>query len=95
MFTPAKQEGYHMFARITPWGNSQGLRIPKAFLDLAQMKENDEVELIPQDNAILIRRCTQKKPTLEQLLAEWDGEYSVSDELKEWEQASPIGSELL
>ncbi|MDR3091161.1 MAG: AbrB/MazE/SpoVT family DNA-binding domain-containing protein [Clostridiales bacterium] len=84
-----------MLAKITSWGDSQGLRIPKAFLDLAQMKENDEVELIPQDNAILIRRCVRNKPTLEQLLDDWDGEYSVSDELREWEQMPPAGRELL
>ena len=31
-----------MQATIQKWGNSQGIRIPKAFLDALNMAENDE-----------------------------------------------------
>ena len=34
-----------MQATIQKWGNSQGIRIPKAFLEALGMKENDVVEL--------------------------------------------------
>ena len=35
-----------MYATIQKWGNSQGLRIPKAILDAVGLRENDRVELI-------------------------------------------------
>ena len=35
-----------MYATIQRWGNSQGLRIPKALLDALGLRENDRVELI-------------------------------------------------
>ena len=44
-----------MYATIQKWGNSQGLRIPKALLDAVGLKEHDRVELVrkllqPQDS---------------------------------------------
>ena len=36
-----KEVGF-MQAAIQKWGNSQGIRIPKAFLDALNMAENDE-----------------------------------------------------
>ena len=36
-----------MYATIQKWGNSQGLRIPKALLDAVGLKEHDRVELVP------------------------------------------------
>ena len=35
-----------MYATIQKWGNSQGLRIPKALLDAVGLKEHDRVELV-------------------------------------------------
>ena len=35
-----------MYATIRKWGNSNGLRFPKALLDAIGLKENDRVELI-------------------------------------------------
>ena len=32
-----------MQTTIKKWGNSQGIRIPKAFLESLDMKENDNV----------------------------------------------------
>jgi hypothetical protein len=41
---------YH--AKLTPWGKSLGLRIPKELADKYKFK--DEVVLIPEDNGIRI-----------------------------------------
>ena len=35
-----------MLAQVKKWGNSQGLRIPKALLDAVGLRENDRVERI-------------------------------------------------
>ena len=47
-----------MYATIQKWGNSQGLRIPKALLDAVGLKEHDRVELVPMDDGINIRRAS-------------------------------------
>ena len=39
-----------MYATIQKWGNSQGLRIPKALLDAVGLKEHDRVELVQMDD---------------------------------------------
>ncbi|MCI2106914.1 MAG: AbrB/MazE/SpoVT family DNA-binding domain-containing protein [Intestinimonas sp.] len=46
-----------MFATIQKWGNSQGLRIPKALLDGLGICENDRVELIQTSDAITIKKA--------------------------------------
>jgi antitoxin MazE len=84
-----------MLTKIMPWGNSQGLRIPKAVLDLAKIGKNAEVELVPQERTIIIKLPEAKNRTLEDVFAEWDGEYPISDEIRKWEQMPPVGRELL
>ena len=44
-----------MYATIQKWGNSNGLRFPKALLDAIGLKENDRVELIQSADAITIK----------------------------------------
>ena len=46
-----------MYATIQKWGNSQGLRIPKALLDAVGLRENDRVELIQGEDSIQIKRA--------------------------------------
>lgn len=41
-----------MQATIQKWGNSQGIRIPKAFLEAVGMTENDCVSLERVDDSI-------------------------------------------
>jgi antitoxin MazE len=50
-----------MQATIQKWGNSQGIRIPKAFLDALGMKENDAVELSRVDNNIMVKKVEQEQ----------------------------------
>ena len=51
-----------MYATIQKWGNSQGLRIPKALLDAVGLKEHDRVELVQMDDGINIRRASSIPP---------------------------------
>lgn len=62
-----------MQAIIQKWGNSQGIRIPKAFLDALGMRENDLVELSRVDNNIVIKKAVAKKElTLHDIFKDYD-----------------------
>jgi DNA-directed RNA polymerase subunit RPC12/RpoP len=43
---------YH--AKVTRWGQSLGLRIPKVLAERYKFKANDEVALLPEKNSIKI-----------------------------------------
>ena len=63
-----------MYATIQKWGNSQGLRIPKALLDAVGLRENDRVELIQRDDSIQINRAASvPHRTLEERLIAFYG----------------------
>ncbi|WFA08219.1 AbrB/MazE/SpoVT family DNA-binding domain-containing protein [Tissierella sp. Yu-01] len=79
-----------MFTTIQKWGNSQAVRIPKAILEMANLRENDNVELRVHEGNLLIIPVKKHK-SLEQRIAEYEGEYHCS----EWETSDPIGKEVL
>mgnify|MGYP001624441042 FL=1 len=63
-----------MYATIQKWGNSQGLRIPKAILDAVGLRENDRVELIQREDSIQIKRVASvPHRTLEERLTAFYG----------------------
>lgn len=63
-----------MYATIQRWGNSQGIRIPKALLDAVNIHENDRVELEQTKDAITIKKVTASThKTLEDRLVSFYG----------------------
>ena len=60
-----------MYATIQKWGNSQGLRIPKALLDAIGLRENDRVELVQVESGIQIKKtpAAQHRSLEERLMA--------------------------
>ena len=63
-----------MYATIQKWGNSQGLRIPKALLDAVGLRENDRVELVQNEDGIQIKRAVSvPHRTLEERLTSFYG----------------------
>lgn len=63
-----------MYATIQKWGNSQGLRIPKALLQALGIRENDRVELIQTGNTLTIKKAdTAPHRTLEERLTAFYG----------------------
>jgi antitoxin MazE len=79
-----------VFSRIQKWGNSQGVRIPKAILKKASLKENDRVEILVEDGNLVIRPV-RKRISLAERIAEYQGGYEPT----EWETGSPVGKEVL
>ena len=81
-----------MNVKISKWGNSLGLRIPKSAVETLGLNDNDTVSIETKGKSIIIKSA--KKPlTLEEIFKNWDGEpYDTYD----WgELDKPVGSELL
>lgn len=91
VYTEHKEGDDFMHATIQKWGNSQGIRIPKAFLEALGMMENDLVELNRVDDNIVITKVKEKKElTLEEIFKDYDGEYVV----EKFDWGSPVGKEV-
>ena len=55
-----------MEARLQKWGNSDGIRIPSSFLKSLNLKTNDVVELLQEENTIIISKAKKKHLTFEE-----------------------------
>lgn len=75
---------------VKPWGNSQGIRIPKAILEKLNIEISDILQIGIENDAIVLKKTFQHK-TFEERLAEYNGEISVCD----FEWGEPIGREIL
>ena len=91
VYTMCKEGDDFLQAKIQKWGNSQGVRIPKAFLEALGMMENDLVELNRIDDNIVITKVkTEKELTLDDIFKDYDGEYAA----EEFDWGSPAGKEV-
>jgi len=79
-----------MTTTIQKWGNSQGIRLPKVILEDLDMKEGEEVEISTQNNTIIIKRSTKKRKTIQELFANYEGDYKPED--IDW--GKPVGGEI-
>jgi antitoxin MazE len=50
-----------MLTKIKKWGNSQGIRIPKVFLENLRISEEDEVEIISDQEKIVITKARMRE----------------------------------
>jgi antitoxin MazE len=50
-----------MTTTIVKWGNSQGIRLPKAFLQNINVSENEMVNVALENEAIIIKKMYGKK----------------------------------
>jgi antitoxin MazE len=66
-----------MMVTISRWGNSFGIRIPKALLEEARLREGDRVEIECHDGELVIAKSRRR--TLEELVAEMTPENSHAD----------------
>ena len=69
-----------MITSVSRWGNSQGIRINKNLLELLNLKINDPVDVIVEDNKIIIMKTEEKsKVTMKSLFENFDGEYESGE----------------
>lgn len=57
-----------MNTKIQKWGNSSGIRIPKAFLDSLSLENDDEVVFSLEKGGVFITKRKQNISTLSELL---------------------------
>ena len=82
-----------MTATIQKWGNSRGIRLPKALLDGLNIAEGEEVEVISENNAIIIKPSVKrpaKRKSIQELFAGYEGGY----EPQEIDWGEPAGGEI-
>ena len=81
-----------MTGKISKWGNSLGLRIPKTAVESLGLSDNDIVDIETKGKKLVIKPA-RKQFTLEKIFEEWDGSpYDVYD----WgELDKPAGRELI
>lgn len=81
-----------MQSTIQKWGNSQAIRLPKAILEIAQLGENDTVQILAEQDRIIIKKSNDMRhKTLKERLKGFEGEYAC----EEWGTGNPVGKEVL
>jgi len=86
-----------MQTTIVRWGNSQGIRLPKAFLKNIQIAENDPVDITLENEKIIIKKINAKEhKTTKQRLVDFYGEKFEQNILpqKEIDWGKPVGKEI-
>ena len=86
-----------MQTTVVKWGNSHGIRLPKAFLQNMNIMENDSVNISLEDEKIVIKKIkTKEHKTLKERLMEFYGENyeRVIEPQKEYDWGKPLGKEI-
>jgi antitoxin MazE len=82
-----------MTTTIVKWGNSQGIRLPKAFLQNINVSENETVNVVLENEAIIIKKmCGKKHRTTRERLVEFGQDTSYDQQEIDW--GKPDGSEI-
>ena len=86
-----------MQTSVVKWGNSHGIRLPKAFLQSIKIKENDIVDVTLENERIIIKKVNKKEhKTTKQRLIDFYGEdlkkYAKTQKEIDWGQ--PVGNEV-
>ncbi len=76
-------------ATIIRWGNSQGIRLPKAVLQAAGMRTHDQVDINVQGKTITLT-LAEKKMTLDDLFEGYEGGYIFG----EFDTGEDVGAEV-
>ena len=79
-----------MHTKITKWGNSLALRIPKSFALNANLKQNELVDLSIEKERIIITPIHEKEYSLKELL----DKVTESNLHGEFDTGGPVGKEI-
>lgn len=79
-----------MKAEIKKWGNSQGIRLSKEILQMANMGLNEILDISASDGIITLTKAFPHK-TLEERAAEYDGKLNLDGE---YDWGEPVGREI-
>ena len=80
-----------MEVQLKPWGNSQGVRLPKSVLNEAGIQPDDALTVKTENGRIILYRAIKHK-TLEERAAEYGGNLNLDGAL-DW-RGDPVGNEV-
>ena len=80
-----------MEVQLKQWGNSQGIRLPKAVLNEAGFQPDDMLVVKAENGRIILYRSARHK-TLEERAEAYDGKLNLDGEL-DW-RGEPAGNEV-
>jgi len=86
-----------MQTTVVKWGNSQGIRLPKAFLKNIQIAENDPVDITLDNKKIIIQKINEEehKTTKQRLIDFYGKNYKKNTSSpKEIDWGKPVGKEV-
>ena len=86
-----------MQTNVVKWGNSHGIRLPKAFLQNIKIHENDPVDITLENEKIIIKKIEQKNhKTIKQRLIDFYGEdfEKNAHPQNEINWGKPVGNEI-
>jgi antitoxin MazE len=81
-----------MSGKISRWGNSVAVRIPKEVLEQAGLREGQSVDFSTRDGVVEVRKRSQ---SIEELFAEYEEKYGPLEppEMVDW--GPDVGTEIL
>ena len=83
-----------MRTMIAKWGNSLGLRLPRALADQLGLAPGQSVEVRAEGNRLVVE-ASRPHYTLEELLAQCDPKAPLPKADRNWTRSPPVGRELI
>lgn len=84
--------------RLSPWGNSQGIRLPKSFLDQIGVRQGKDKMLNAKikDGEIIITKARSSDMTLKEMFEGFDADkyFAKTQGSKELDWGKPVGKEI-
>jgi antitoxin MazE len=81
-----------MSGRISRWGNSAAVRIPKEVLEQAGLREGQSVEFSSRDGIVEVRR---RRPSIKELFAEYEEKYGPLEPPEPIDWGPDVGAEVI
>lgn len=71
-----------MTAKISRWGNSQGLRVPKDIMEVLHLHIGDDVDISIEEGKVIIKPIKKEIPqyNLDELISKIPTNYKVNEE---------------
>ena len=78
--------------KVSAWGNSFGVRLPRSILTKADVKDNTPLDIRVENGSLILTPLKTKKKTLNQLLK---NVRPLSDpDIQAWISMKPVGKEI-
>ena len=80
-----------METMLQKWGNSKGVRIPSVLLKTLNLKTNDRINMVVEDNKLIITKViSNNNISLQDRIDNYDGSNLIED----YEWGTPRGKEI-